>query len=90
MTASITDCRYCIDTHMPAGRCDYMGELFERCPECTQPCPSCDGIAVFPANYNTPVELVCDLLAFRLGPIFCPACLGVLSLIYLGPTEATP
>ncbi len=90
MTAAITDCRYCIDGNMPAGRCDYMGELYERCPECSIPCPACDGIAVFPANYNTPVELVTDLLAFRLGPVFCPGCLGVLSLIFLGPTEATP
>ena len=89
MTAAITDCRYCIDTNMPAGRDDAMGELYERCPVCTLPCPSCDGLAVFPTNYNTPVELVCDLLAFRLGPIFCPGCLGVLSLIFLGPTEAT-
>ena len=84
MTTAL-DCLYCIDSNMPAGTDESMGELYERCPECSVPCPSRDGIAVFPANYNTPVELVTDLLAFRLGPVFCPGCLGVLAIIPLGP-----
>jgi hypothetical protein len=88
MTATVTDCLFCIDSHMPAGRDEAMGELFERCSECSEPCVSCDGWAVFPANYNSPLELVSDLLVQRLGAIFCPGCLGVISLISLGP-EAT-
>ena len=80
----LINCLYCIDSNMPAGRDDHLGELFERCPECSDPCTSCDGLAVFPANYNTPLELVSDLLILRLGPIFCPGCLGVLAVISLG------
>ncbi|MEV6492239.1 hypothetical protein AB0M20_26995 [Actinoplanes sp. NPDC051633] len=87
MTAALADCRFCIDGHMPAGRDDYLGELFERCPECVPECPDCNGLAVFPANYNSPLELVLDLLTFRLGPVFCPGCLGVTSLISLGPAR---
>ena len=90
MTAAVSDCLFCIDSNMPAGRDDAMGELFERCPECGVLCPCCDGYAVFPANYNSPLELITDLLVQRLGPVFCPGCLGVLALISLGPTEANP
>jgi hypothetical protein len=89
MTAAVTGCRFCIDTHMPAGRDDALGELFERCPECTQPCPRCDGVAVYPANYNTPLELAADLAVLRLAPVFCLGCTGVIALAPLGPTEAT-
>ncbi|GLY97640.1 hypothetical protein [Actinoplanes sp. NBRC 103695] len=78
-------CRYCIETQKPAGRCDYMGELFERCPLCQPVCKGCDGLAVYPANYNTPSELSADLTVFGLGPIFCPGCAGVISLIPLDP-----
>jgi hypothetical protein len=79
------DCLFCIDSNMPAGRDESMGELYERCPACCDPCPACDGLAVYPANYNSPLELVTDLLAQRLGPVFCPGCLGVIVLISLGP-----
>jgi hypothetical protein len=85
MTTAI-DCRFCIDTHMPAGRDDALGELFERCPECTR----CDGIAVYPANYNTPLDLAADLAILRLAPVFCLGCTGVIALAPLGPTEACP
>ena len=34
MTVSL-DCLFCIDSNMPAGRDESMGELFERCPECS-------------------------------------------------------
>jgi hypothetical protein len=78
-------CRYCIDTHKPAGRSDYLGELFQRCPLCQQACKDCDGIAVYPANYNQPADLIADLRAFALTPIFCPGCYGVVSLIPLDP-----
>ncbi|MGW4942957.1 hypothetical protein ACWEOZ_15385 [Actinoplanes sp. NPDC004185] len=88
MTAAVTDCRYCIDGHMPAGRDESLGELFERCPECAIPCADCDGLAVYPANYNSLLELVTDLLIQRLGPVFCPGCLGVIAVIPLGPTGA--
>ena len=81
------NCLYCIDSNMPAGRDESLGELYERCPECCDCCPSCDGIAVFPANYNTPQELVDDLLIQNLGPVFCPGCLGVLAVISLGPAS---
>ena len=83
------DCLFCIDGHMPAGRDEAVGELFEHCPECRETCPTCDGIAVFPANYDSPLELVVDLLVVRLGAVFCPGCLGVIAVITLGPTEAT-
>ncbi|MEV6488551.1 hypothetical protein AB0M20_07945 [Actinoplanes sp. NPDC051633] len=85
MTAATLGCQFCIDGHMPAGRDDHLGELFERCPACSVECQSCNGLAVFPANYNSPLELVVDLLAFRLGPAFCPGCLGVIALVSLGP-----
>ncbi|GLZ00580.1 hypothetical protein [Actinoplanes sp. NBRC 103695] len=78
-------CRYCIDTQMPAGRCDYMGELYQRCPLCQPACKSCDGLAAYPASYNTPSELRADLQALGLGPIFCLDCNGVISLIPLDP-----
>jgi hypothetical protein len=78
-------CRYCIDRQMPAGRDDLMGELFERCPACTAPCGICDGISVYPANYNTPTELVEDLAVLRLTPIFCDACAGVIAIAPLDP-----
>jgi hypothetical protein len=84
MTAAVSACPFCIDSNMPAGRDDAIGELFERCPECSEPCTDCDGLAVFPANYNSPFELVTDLLAQRLGPVFCTGCLGVLAVISLG------
>jgi hypothetical protein len=84
MTTAL-DCLYCIDSNMPAGRDESMGELFERCPACTPPCPSCDGLAVYPARYHSPMELVLVLLPQRLGPVFCPGCLGVLAVIPLGP-----
>ena len=83
MTIAI-DCLFCIDGHTPAGRDESMGELFERCPECAPACADCDGIAVYPANYNTPTELVCDLLTLRLCPVFCPGCLGVIAVLPLG------
>jgi hypothetical protein len=86
MTTAI-DCRFCIDAIMPAGRDTAMGELFERCPACTPPCTGCDGIAVFPAIHDTPYRLLVALLPQRLAPIFCPGCLGVISLIDLDPTE---
>ncbi|MEV6845459.1 hypothetical protein [Actinoplanes sp. NPDC051411] len=78
-------CRYCIDQQMPAGRDDLMGELFERCPVCALACEACDGIAVYPANYNTPTELVEDLATVRLTPVFCDGCYGVLAVIPLDP-----
>src|SRR5690242_15422653 len=43
-------CRFCLDGQMPAGRCEFMGALFERCPLCRIPCPDCDGIAVYPIH----------------------------------------
>lgn len=79
------DCAFCIDGHMPAGRDESMGELFEVCPECRPACRHCDGIAVYPANYNTPTELVYDLLTQCLVPVFCPGCLGVITVIPLHP-----
>lgn len=78
-------CRYCIDTHMPAGREDFLGELYERCPACTAPCRDYDGLAVFPANYDTPTELVKDLATVRLAPVFCDACRGVVAVVPLDP-----
>ncbi|MBB2941823.1 hypothetical protein FB565_001527 [Actinoplanes lutulentus] len=78
-------CRFCIDTQMPAGREDVLGELYERCPVCTIPCADCDGLAVYPANYNTPTELVDDLAVLRLTPIFCDGCHGVAAVIPLDP-----
>ncbi len=88
MTAALTDCRYCIDTHMPAGHDDALGELYERCPVCTQPCPRCDGIAVYPATYNTPLELAADLAVLRLAPVFCLGCTGVIALAPLDTRTA--
>ncbi len=84
-TAPTAACLFCIDSHMPAGRDDALDELFERCPACTPPCTDCDGIAVYPATYNSPLDLVTDLLAQRLGPVFCLGCLGVIAVISLGP-----
>jgi hypothetical protein len=78
-------CLFCVDRQMPAGRDDLLGELFERCPECSEPCENCDGIAVYPANYNTPAELVDDLAALRLVPILCDGCYGVVALVPLDP-----
>lgn len=78
-------CRYCIDRQMPAGRDDLLGELFERCPVCTAECGDCDGLAVYPANYDTPTELVEDLATVRLTPVFCDGCHGVLAVIPLDP-----
>jgi hypothetical protein len=90
VTASITDCMFCIDTQMPAGRDDAVGELFERCPECTQPCPHCHGVAVYPANYNTPLELAADLAVLRYAPVFCLGCTGLVALTSLDTTEDSP
>ena len=73
-------CLFCIEEQMPAGCDDLLGELFERCPFCAEPCPTCDGIAVYPANYNTPTELIQDLASVRLTPVFCDACTGVVAL----------
>jgi hypothetical protein len=78
-------CRFCIDQHTPAGRDDLLGELFERCPECLLPCECCDGIAVYPANYNNPTELVEDLATVRLAPVFCDGCNGVIAVVPLDP-----
>lgn len=78
-------CRYCVDRQMPAGRDDLLGELFERCPVCTAECDDCNGIAVYPANYNTPTELVEDLATLQLTPVFCDGCHGVLAVIPLDP-----
>jgi hypothetical protein len=90
MTAAVSDCLYCIDTQMPAGRDDAVGELFERCPICTQPCPQCYGVAVYPANYNTPHELAADLAVLRLAPVFCLGCTGLIALAPLDTTEDSP
>ena len=88
MTAPTLDCLFCIDTNMPAGRDDAIGELYERCPECTQPGPGCDGVAVCPANSNTPLELAADLAILRLAPVFCH---GVIALAPLDThTEDMP
>ncbi|OJF10397.1 hypothetical protein [Couchioplanes caeruleus] len=84
MTAAVSDCLFCIEGHMPAGRDESMGELFETCPACRIPCGFCDGIAVYPTNYDTPTELVIDLLTLRLAPVFCPGCYGVIAVISLG------
>ena len=78
-------CRYCIDTHMPAGHDDVLFELYERCPACTHPCSGCDGLAVFPASYTTPTELVEDLATLRLAPVFCDTCRGVVAVVPLDP-----
>ena len=78
-------CRFCIDRQMPAGREDVLGELFEICPVCTPACLTCDGIAVFPANYNTPTELVQDLAILRLTVVFCDGCYGVVAVLPLDP-----
>jgi hypothetical protein len=90
MTAAVSDCLFCIDTHMPAGRDDAIGELYERCAQCTQPCPHCYGVAVYPANYNTPSELAADLAVLRLAPVFCLGCTGVIALAPLDTTEDSP
>ena len=90
MTATTVDCLFCIESHMPAGRDTAMGELYERCPNCCPSCPDCHGYAVFPATYNSPRHLVYHLLTQRLGPVFCPGCYGVLTVISLEPPEATP
>jgi hypothetical protein len=78
-------CRYCIDWQMPAGRDDVLGELFERCPVCTEPCTDCDGVAVYPVSYDTPTERVEDLATVRLAPVFCDGCYGVIAVIPLDP-----
>ncbi|MET8146886.1 hypothetical protein ACIBSW_14100 [Actinoplanes sp. NPDC049668] len=78
-------CRFCIDQQMPAGRDDLLGELFERCPACGPACENCHGVAVYPANYNTPTELVEDLATVRLTPVFCDGCHGVIAVIPLDP-----
>lgn len=85
MTAAVPDCMFCIDRQMPAGRDELLGELFERCPACTTPCAVCDGIAVYPAAYNTPTELVEDLATVRFMPVFCDGCNGVTAVIPLDP-----
>jgi hypothetical protein len=78
-------CRFCIDRQMPAGREDVLGELYERCPVCTPVCEHCDGIAVYPTNYDTPTELIHDLATVRLTPVFCDGCNGVVAVIPLDP-----
>jgi hypothetical protein len=81
----IWHCLFCIERQMPAGHDDVLGDVFERCPICTAPCEECDGIAVYPAKYNTPTELVDDLRIVRMAPIFCDGCTGVVAVIPLDP-----
>jgi hypothetical protein len=83
-------CRYCIDQQMPAGRDDLLGELFERCPACTVPCPDCDGIAVYPADYDTPTQVIHDLATLRLTAVFCDLCGGVVAVVPLHDQGVTP
>ncbi|MCA2219115.1 hypothetical protein [Jidongwangia harbinensis] len=78
-------CRFCIDQQMPAGRSDVLGELYERCPACGPACEHCDGLAVYPANYNTPAELAVDLRVLKLTAVFCDGCHGVVAVIPLDP-----
>jgi hypothetical protein len=89
MTAT-TDCRYCIDSNMPAGSDPDIGALFERCPACTPVCPDCDGIAVFPATFDCLPCFIVSLLAKQLAPILCPGCLGVVAIIPINLSEVTP
>jgi hypothetical protein len=89
MTTNVTDCRFCIDGYMPAGTDPDIGALYEHCPACTPACDGCDGIAVFPASTHCALCFIESLIAKRLGPIFCPRCQGVITLIDLD-TEATP
>jgi hypothetical protein len=78
-------CLFCIDGQMPAGTSDVLGELFERCPACHPACEMCDGLAVYPAKYENPTELVEDLLTVRLTVIFCDECAGVVAIVPLDP-----
>ncbi|MEU4623094.1 hypothetical protein AB0G04_24365 [Actinoplanes sp. NPDC023801] len=78
-------CRFCIERNMPAGRDPVLGELFERCPVCTDECPGCDGIAVHPIAYATFADLVDDLASINLTPIFCEDCHGVVAVLPLDP-----
>lgn len=78
-------CRFCIDQQMPAGTDPDMGELFERCPMCAPICADCDGIAVYPALYDTPTEIVEDLATSGLTPIFCDGCHGVVAVVPQDP-----
>ncbi|MFI7541090.1 hypothetical protein [Actinoplanes sp. NPDC049599] len=83
--AQLFHCRFCIDRQMPAGRDDVLGELYERCPACGPACEDCDGIAVYPANYDTPADLAADLETFKLAAVFCDGCHGVVAVIPLDP-----
>ena len=87
---STMDCRFCIDGNMPAGSDPDLGELYETCPVCRPACPGCDGLAVFPAAYDCQACFIDALNARGLGPMICPDCTGVISLVDLHTTEETP
>jgi hypothetical protein len=86
----VTACLFCIDGQMPTGRDELLGELFERCPVCTPACLSCQGLAVYPAKYDTPIEMAAELAAFDHYAVLCAVCHGVTDLIPFAYPEDLP
>ncbi|WP_067504090.1 hypothetical protein [Actinoplanes sp. TFC3] len=74
------DCLYCINGMAPAGIHPDLGPVLRLCP--TQHwCDDCDGLSLYPAEYETLDERINDMLDDGYVAVWCEHCCGVTAVI---------
>jgi hypothetical protein len=78
--AAFLDCLWCLGGYVPAGTHPILGLVYHACTNCTDQCPCCDGVGLFPADTTCPHCLLDALAAVGYTAVFCHTCAGVLTV----------
>ena len=82
-TPKLAGCLYCIEGFEPSSVHLYLGPVYMACRTCTDngdldQCPSCNGDALFPANFDRIHQLAAYLAQYGLCAVLCIGCFGVI------------
>ncbi|MEU8656925.1 hypothetical protein [Actinoplanes philippinensis] len=74
------NCLWCIGGMSPAGIHFDLGPVMSLCP--TQAwCDECQGVSLFPAEYETLDDRINEMLGDGLAAIWCSSCMGITAVI---------
>jgi hypothetical protein len=73
-------CTWCLGGFAPAGTHHVLGLVYTACSHCTDTCPCCGGIGIFPADTTCQHCLTDALTALGYTATFCHTCAGILTV----------
>ncbi|GAA1028509.1 hypothetical protein GCM10009557_13800 [Virgisporangium ochraceum] len=73
-------CEWCLSGFAPAGTHHVLGLVYVACRHCTDTCPCCGGIGIFPADSTCQHCLTDALATLGYTATFCHTCVGILTV----------